>query len=457
MTGISNYWRTLLNIGSVGATFVAAALVLGGCSYDSSQGVVAALPEYLQGPALYADVQAYDALGVHRTATPVDHQTTQWMTDHLQANGFAVTHKQFSVRQYFPEETRLQVGNLEIEAEPQWPVIPLSGLLEAPLIPWREDGNNEALNGAIALVIFPYLRAANISLPGYRQVIDGARLAGAKAIVAVTEGPSGEIIYKNADLSIEEIGIPIVLVAGKDKEKLEAAAMQGETARLVLSGRVEESAKGSSTHGKRERAGKWVVVSTPQSGWTHAAGERGPGIALWRALVKWAAEDDSDTSYLFLSNSGHELGNKGMEEAFDDHGLIPPPEQVKLWIHLGAGIATYDAEQSSGGLALTNKAHSRFLATSLKMWPDAAWHFAGTPGLYPIPIFDGIAGETGVIHARGYTSLMGFLGSSVFHHVMKDRADVITGPELLEEVAEALFGFLNDIQNNHGEEVAAEG
>ena len=439
MTRTVYSWQTFLKTG-----FVVTALLLGGCSDDSAT----ALPEYLQGPALYADVQAYDALGVHRTATPVDHQTTQWMTDHLQANGFSVTHKQFSVRQYFPEETRLQVGNLEIEAEPQWPVIPLSGLLEAPLVAWREEGNNLALDGAIALVIFPYLPRSRISLPEYKQAIDGARLAGAKAIVAVTEGPSGEIIYMNADLPMEEIGIPIVLVGGKDKEKLEAAAMQGETARLVLSGRVEESAKGSNTLGKRERAGKWVIVSTPQSGWTHAAGERGPGIALWRALVKWAAEDDGDTSYLFLSNSGHEIGNKGMEEAFDDHGFMPPPEQVKLWVHLGAGIATYDGEQMPDGLALTNKANrSRYLVTSLKTWPDAVRNFAGIPGLFPIPIIDGLlAGETEVIHARGYTPLMGFFGNNTFHHVRDDRADTITGPELLEEVARALFGFLNDVK-----------
>jgi hypothetical protein len=272
------FWRTFVKIGSVGAM-----VLLGGCSSNSKESAAIELPEYLKGPSLYADVQTYDALGVHRAATTVDHKTTEWMTDHLQANGFSVTHKEFSVRQYFPEETRLQVGNLEIEAEPQWPVIPLSGLLEAPLIPLRENGNNEALNGAIALVIFPYLRAAKLSLTEYRQAIDGARLAGAKAIVAITEGASGEIIYKNADVPLEEIDIPIVLVGGKDKEKLEAAAMQGETARLVLSGRTEESAKASNTLGKRERAGKWVVVSTPQSGWTHAAGERGPGIALWRA------------------------------------------------------------------------------------------------------------------------------------------------------------------------------
>jgi len=440
MKGVFPIWRSWLKIGSFGVV-----LLLGGCSDDSVQGEVSALPKYLQGPSLYADVQAYDALGVHRTATPVDHQTTKWMSDHLEANGFSVEHKQFSVRQYFPEETRLHIGNLDIEAEPQWPVIPLPQSLEAPLISWREEGNNQALNGAIALVIFPYRPRSKISIPEYRQAIDSARLAGAKAIVAVTEGPSGEIIYMNANLSVQEIGIPIVLVGGKDREKLEAAARQGQTARLVLSGRVDDSAKGLNTIGKRERGGKWVIVSTPQSGWTHAAGERGPGIALWRGLVKWAAEDDSDTSYLFLSNSGHEMGNKGMEEAFDDRGLIPPPEQVKLWIHLGAGIATFDAEQLPDGLEFTKKAYrSRFLVTSLSIWPQAARQFAGVPGLFPIPIIDGlIAGETEVIHARGYAPLMGFFGSNIYHHVMKDRAEIITGPELLEEVSEALFGFLN--------------
>src|SRR3546814_4139723 len=63
---------------------------------------------------------------------------------------------------------------------------------------------------------------------------------------------------------------------------------------------------------RRVRDGRrWVVVSTPRSGWTDCAGERGPGLAIWLALAEWMPHAFADHSLLFVCNSGHEYENLG--------------------------------------------------------------------------------------------------------------------------------------------------
>ena len=91
-----------------------------------------------------------------------------------------------------------------------------------------------------------------------------------------------------------------------------------------------------------------IVVSTPQSGWFRCAAERGPGIALFLGLARWASKRTSGSSFLFVSTSGHELGALGMRVFHDE--LAPRPERVLCWIHLGAGIATFKWEDGPTGL-----------------------------------------------------------------------------------------------------------
>src|SRR3546814_8243070 len=66
---------------------------------------------------------------------------------------------------------------------------------------------------------------------------------------------------------------------------------------------------------RRVRDGRrWVVVSTPRSGWTDCAGERGPGLAIWLALAEWMPHAFADHSLLFVCHSGHEYENLGARD-----------------------------------------------------------------------------------------------------------------------------------------------
>jgi hypothetical protein len=258
-------------------------------------------------------------------------------------------------------------------------------------------------------------------------------------VVAATQGPSGEIILLNTPRDAETFPGPVVLARGRDTERLRQLASRRAGAELRVEGSAEDAAVAYNVIGRIARGGGWIVVSTPQSGWTRCAGERGPGIAIWRALARWAANASTPASFLFLSTTGHERGHLGLEEVIASGGL-PPPGETDLWLHLGAGIATYDYEVGKGEVALSRVPHrGRFLMGTWGALPGLLALFAGQPGLFPLPAIESLsAGEFKAILREGYRPAVGFFGSSLNHHVDLDRPEV-TGPELLEPVAIRIF------------------
>jgi hypothetical protein len=62
-------------------------------------------PAIISGESLFRDVVEYYNLGEHRTASPGDLKTSDWMARELRAAGAAATFQRFTVNQYFPRET----------------------------------------------------------------------------------------------------------------------------------------------------------------------------------------------------------------------------------------------------------------------------------------------------------------------------------------------------------------
>ena len=168
-------------------------------------------------------------------------------------------------------------------------------------------------------------------------------------------------------------------------------------------------------------------------------------MALWLALARWAAARNSDTSYLFVASSGHELDYAGMR-GFLAHSA-PSPKEVTTWLHLGAGIATYDYRQSNGKFEkLTTPSPMRRLYTNRAPWaPVLRQAFRDLADLQPI-VTDSPAGEMALMSQQGY-GVWGFAGGNPLHHMPGDRAERITGPELLEPVARAVVEALLAIEN----------
>ncbi len=403
--------------------------LIGSCSAD-----LGSPPSGFDGDSLFDDVRAYDALGVHRTATPADLGTTAWQWQHLEELGLQVTLGEVRLRQQFPSRVELVVGGDSLEIEPQWPVTFAAEVLAAPLV-WVGDSPTELppTGGWIAALSFPYSRRASIT--PHLETIGTLFESGALAVVAATRGPTGGIISLNTPGDAEPFPGPVVLARGSDAERLRELASRRAEAELRVEGSVEDAAPAYNVIGRIDRGERWIVVSTPQSGWTHCAGERGPGIAIWRALASWAASASTPASFLFLSTTGHELGHLGLEEVIASDGL-PPPQETDLWLHLGAGIASYDYEAEKGEVTISRAPHrGRFLMGTWGALPGLFVLFASQPGLFPLPAIERLsAGEFKAVLREGYRPAVGFFGSSLNHHVDLDRPEV-TGPELLEPVA----------------------
>ena len=399
----------------------------------------------LSGARLYEDVITYYNLGEHRTATEVDLRTSQWLLEQLRAAGLKATFQSFSLRQFFVRQTRLTIEEKSIRAVPLWfprstgpdPSIGTLAVLE-------KNGGQNSLRARLALVKFPAESGTAVTRGSiHSELVLAAAKAGASAVVAVTEGATKEIVALNSPAGAEPWPIPVVLVGHRDEPALMAAQKSGARVSLLLEGDDDREAKAKNVIARMERGKDLIVVSTPQSGWFRCAGERGPGIALFLALARWASRRPSGASFLFVSTSGHELGGLGMQAFLKE--LAPQPDRVLCWIHLGAGIATYSWDESPAGLKRLPEPDSRrFLMTSPDLVPQLTTTFAGLPGL--TPTVDRAVGEFEFMLKAGYHTF-GIAAGHRFHHTPADSPEM-TGPELLEPVGKAIVKAIESIEDH---------
>jgi hypothetical protein len=273
------------------------------------------------------------------------------------------------------------------------------------------------------------------------QSLKTAAAAGAVGAVGIYETQSGELFGHNL---YQPMPLPTVVAGAKDFAALKQAAERGAKASLHIAGRADPQARAFEVVGKLDRGKKLIVISTPYSAWFRAAGERGPGVALWLALARWAARRKSDVSYLFVASSGHELQGAGITSFVEHHA--PKPEQVHCWCHLGASIAAYDYERTPGGLKKLNRASNacRLMTNRNDLLPVLTDAFQNVERLKP-QFNERPAGELILMAQKGYRAF-GFAGSHPYFHAPSDLPEIATGPEILEPVGQALVKALTTIE-----------
>ena len=398
----------------------------------------------LSGAKLYEDVIVYYNFGEHRTASDADLRTSQWLAGELRAAGLQATFQPFGLRQFFLRQSRLSIGEKPIRCFPLWfPRATGSSPINAALAVHDKSAGRPSLQGKIAVVRFPFdARAAVSEGSGHGEVIASAAKAGASAVAAITEGATKEIVALNSPAGAEPWPIPVVLVGERDEAALMTAAVSGQRASLLLDGNDDHDARARNVIARLDRGKDVIVVSTPQSGWFRCAAERGPGIALFLGLARWASRRPSGASFLFVSTSGHELGGLGMRAFQKD--LAPPPDRVLCWLHLGAGIAAYSWEETATGWKRLQEPDSRrYLMASPDLVPLLTTTFAGLPGLTPTT--GRAVGEFELMMKAGYRTF-GIAAGHRFHHTPADSPEM-TGPEILEPVGRALIRTIEMIES----------
>jgi hypothetical protein len=240
--------------------------------------------------------------------------------------------------------------------------------------------------------------------------------------------------------------MPILLVGTRAGAALKVAAASGERATLISTGLAEPRARASNVVARRRGRGKTIVVSTPKSGWFHVAGERGAGIALFLGLAAWAARH-TDANLLFVATSGHEFGNHGGH--LFQKALAPPPSDVRLWMHIGANVASNAVAFDGCGRVqrLREVNTTRGMLASEAVAGAARSGFAGQTGYEnPAPEnTDRAVGEVEVFRDAGYSPIVGLIGGHPLHHTRLDRAEVVTSPAALEPVARGLARIVQSV------------
>ena len=398
--------------------------------------------KFLRGEALYSDVLAYCGLGEHRTATKEDIKTSEWLAEELDRAGLKTDFRPFTVQQFFLDKVNLEVDGKAVEVFPLWPPratgpIPIQARLAQATIESSSGKLSASLKGSIALAHFG---PPSVRLQPERLIAEVVA-AGAIAVIAIYETVSGDLFAHNLHQSLP---VPVVVAGTKDETALNHAARRGAPVTLQIEGREEARTQARNVVGRLERGKRPIVISTPYSAWFKAGGERGPGVALFLALARWAAKHPTENSYLFVASSGHELGGAGIKSFMDKYA--PPPDQVTCWLHLGASISAYDWEKTPQGMKKLDRAFSkrRFLTTNRQdLMPLLARAFQPLPDWRPL-LTERAVGELTLMFQKGYRAF-GCGGAHPYFHSPNDTPET-TGPELLEPVGQALTKALAAVE-----------
>jgi hypothetical protein len=369
---------------------------------------------FMTGEFLFNDVKAYSALGEHRTASKVDRDTSAWLAKQLEGFGFTSKLLPFRVRQFQFDSASLMVSGRAIPCFPLW--------LPRATAPLRAPIARATVKGCVAIVRLPKGIAMTAA---HRAAIQPLIQEGAAAIIGVTPSDSGELVALNSTADAEPWPVPVLLVGPPEEMPLRGAT----DVAISIQGRDEARAEAFETVGEIGMGKKSMVISTPSSGWFHCAGERGPGIAMWLALARWSSHRESNMRYTFVASSGHELGYQGMDRYLT--GPAPRPEEVSVWLHLGASIAARGA--------------TRRLMTNRKEWLPVLSRNFSSAGLQP-EATDAPVGELAQLAKLGYRCF-GIAGGHTLFHSPGDLP-VTTSAAMLEPVGQALLRTIADLELN---------
>lgn len=387
----------------------------------------------ISATALQHHLTQFVESGPHRSGGPGDGATRDWFAGALRDFGYQVHIQALPIHRWVHERAYISAGNREIAGFPLWwpPAAP-----EARIHTGRLAKPGDIQPGDIALLpVAPQIKASITQTT--RKALDSALSRGAGAAILVTHNLPGEPFAFNTSAEPEPMPIPVIIVGASQAHLLEQARVAGGAATLKLEGHYQDGATWNVV-GRMARAGEHtVVISTPRTGWFSAGAERGPGVALFLELARWAA-DHGDADLVFVGTGGHELGHAGME-AFLADGGAPSPSDTALWIHLGASIAAWDwqsmAQKLNGGTAKENT-RDRWLLYSTSMAWSVSRYFSGMDYRHA-PSLVSTFGEARNIRAAGYKHFLAFAGAHPFFHLPGDDGANTSGT-LLAPRARAL-------------------
>ncbi|HEX4999720.1 MAG TPA: hypothetical protein VFY29_15965 [Terriglobia bacterium] len=382
-----------------------------------------------------ADMEKHASFGIKRSATPGDIQTAQWIASRLKTAGYKVESPEFPSPFFVERAVSLSTGGMTLNLYPQTPAAttgPKGVTGRLALIRTKADA--AATSGKIAFLVLNSGRHAALGRDnnGIGGTIRAAASAGALGVVIVTTGPSGEAVLLNAPVE-QRMPVPVAVMAPKDSAPFQEAAAKGAEATFVLDGDATER-NGVNVVGRLTRGPKWIVISTPRSGWFSCVGERGTGTSVFLELAEWAIDRFPNHSIHLVNAGAHEYYFAGSHKVMD---LAPPPQSTDIWAHIGATLAARDADESGGKLRMLDTADpQRSLMATTNLNAAVAEGFRGISELERARPVRADAGELSVFTERGYSRCFAVLGLHRWLHTIEDTLERVDA-RLVTPVLEA--------------------
>jgi hypothetical protein len=256
---------------------------------------------------LYDTVEEYAAFGVHRTGTPPQLRTSEWLAGLLAERGAEIEYVEVPFERYVADWA-VTIDGDDVEALPLFYEATGAVSTDDPL---RRPAFSPAAAGPT----------------GVTGNLDGTDGGPGDIIVAATRNLLGLLAVSNRTPTPGS-GVHVLQVAGRHG----GALADGARVRASIGARVEPSVCRNviARFGDPESSSRLVIVTTPISGWFACAGERGTGVA---AAVELAHRLSTETPVLFLGATGHELGAIGAAGFHQRFG-----DRVDTVIHVGANV-----------------------------------------------------------------------------------------------------------------------
>jgi len=351
-------------------------------------------------------IEAYDAQGNHRTATPADNGSAEWLARQVQQSGCQPSLESFPLSRIDPLSCHLRVAGRRIEGVPLF-----DGTFTGA------EGVHGTLGplGSDADIVLVETEPFTLVEP--RKELGGpvaeARRGPHKGVVILTRGSRPGLFLLNAPSFKAPFGPPALQISSAESEWLKARLK--ERAEVSLVAQVERTSTQAINVTARiagsDPSLAPLVITTPRSGWWECASERGGGLACWLEAIGTLAAASPARDCLFAAFSGHEIGFLGIEAY-----LANRPDLLKrahAWIHLGANI---------GAPRQPNQVH---VSDSLESWIAAAFKKEGLSVDNKAQSGSVPRGEAGTIHRGGARYVALVCGTEVFHNTADRWPDAV--------------------------------
>ncbi len=392
-------------------------------------------PEHHAG-LVQDDLRIYESFGLKHAGGEGDTACGDWLEARLSSLGFAVERQPIEAAAIIEAEPHLRVGSARADVAVHCLGAPGTYQAETrPLCVWGAPEITVPVpQGAIVVAHLPSQRWSSALHPIIHETVTDAFNTGASALVLVTHGPSSELIRLNRPREAGRQNGPIALMAPRDWTTLQPALTSNAMVTLSLHARAIERPAFNVVARMDRGAARWLVVSTPRSGWGPCVGERGPGVAAFLELARWAPQRFPRFNLAFVCTSSHEFENAG-GAAFLEDGA-PTPDATALWMHFGAGFAARDWHEAGRRLLpLPSADPQRFLVATAPFVEAARASFRGVAGLEAAyEANQGAAGELQNILAAGYGAVIGMFGAHRFHHTAQDDLRCVDPAHTIEVV-----------------------